>query len=152
VTCHFPGQLVAYPIFRLERRPGGVRRFFHDLEETFLRLLAHFDIPAGRAPGRPGVWTRGRKIASIGVGVRRWVSFHGVACNVADDLSLFSLMDPCGLEGVTMTSIDIERQQRAAAAGLAATPAAMNEVKRVCAQCFREVFSTAPVAQDQAAP
>ena len=72
ITCHFPGQLVAYPVFRLAGRPGGLRRFFFDLEDVVIRTLGHFGLSAERWEGRPGVWIGSRKIASIGIGMRRW--------------------------------------------------------------------------------
>jgi lipoyl(octanoyl) transferase len=119
VTCHFPGQAVLYPIMRLSGRPGGLRKFFHDLEQTGIEALACLGIDAGRSEGRPGVWvaTRGerggprqksRKIASVGVGVRHWVSYHGLALNAEPDLSLFSMITACGLPGVEMTSAALE--------------------------------------------
>lgn len=104
VTCHFPGQAVIYPIMRLSGRPGGLKGFFHDLEQTGINALAGFGIEAGRTPGRPGVWTGPRKIASVGIGVRRWVSYHGLAVNAGPDLSLFDMVTACGLPGVEMTS------------------------------------------------
>ena len=85
ITCHFPGQLVIYPVFRIASRPGGMRRFFFDLEEAVIRTLDHFGLAAGRAAGRPGVWIGSRKIASIGIGMRRWTSYHGVSLNVGRD-------------------------------------------------------------------
>jgi lipoyl(octanoyl) transferase len=108
VTCHFPGQAVIYPVMRLSRRPGGLKGFFHALEQTAMDALASMGIEAGRHPGRPGVWVGPRKIASVGVGVRRWVSYHGLALNVARDVSLFSSITACGLPGVEMTSAAAE--------------------------------------------
>lgn len=109
VTLHAPGQLVGYPILDL----GGWRRDLHwylrQLEEVLIRGLDTVGIPAERDPGRTGVWTGGRKIASIGIHVKQWVTFHGFALNVATDLSLFELIVPCGLTGVTMTSVARER-------------------------------------------
>ena len=137
VTCHFPGQLVAYPVFRVDRRPGGLRRFFHDLEEVVIRALGHYGLEASRSPGRPGVWVEERKIASIGIGVRRWVSFHGVALNVGRDLSLFSCMTLCGLPGVEPTSLQLELER---AGALVPFPSVW-EVKDVCAGAFRDVFT-----------
>jgi lipoyl(octanoyl) transferase len=109
ITCHFPGQMVAYPVMRLERRPGGLRRFFHDLEESVIRTLARFSLSAGREHGRPGVWVQGRKICSTGIAVKRWISTHGLSLNLSADLALFDLVSPCGLAGVQATSIHRER-------------------------------------------
>lgn len=109
VTLHAPGQLVGYPILDL----GGWRRDLHwylrQLEEVLIRGLGAVDIEAERDPGRTGVWTGGRKIASIGIHVKQWVTFHGFALNVTTDLSLFDLIVPCGLSGVTMTSVAREQ-------------------------------------------
>jgi lipoyl(octanoyl) transferase len=134
VTCHFPGQLVADPLFRLDRRPGGVRRFVHDLEEVVIRTVARFDIEAARSQGRPGVWVGERKIASLGIGVRRWVSYHGFALNITADLGLFDCITPCGLAGVEPTSICRE---------LGRDDISMEEVKHDCLAAFAEVFAPA---------
>lgn len=137
ITCHFPGQLVAYPVFRIAARPGGLRRFFFDLEEAVIRTLARFDLAAARSEGRPGVWIGPRKIASIGIGVRRWTSYHGVSLNVGRDLSLFRLITLCGLPDAEPTSIHQE---------LGDESIPMQEVKHVCSQEFRAVFAHPPVA------
>ena len=108
ITCHFPGQMVAYPVMRLDRRPGGLRRFFHDLEESVIRTLARFNLSAGREDGCLGVWTQGRKICSTGIAVKRWISTHGLSLNLSADLALFDLVSPCGLAGVQATSVHRE--------------------------------------------
>lgn len=105
ITCHYPGQLVVYPILRMARRPGGLRGLVQDLEEAVIRVLALFGLQALRSPARPGVWIGERKIASIGLGLRKWVSFHGLALNVCRDTSLFDLITLCGLYGVRSTSV-----------------------------------------------
>jgi len=105
ISCHFPGQLVACPILRMARRPGGLRGLVHDLEEAVIQAVAFFGLQARRSSGRPGVWVGERKIASIGLGLRKWVSFHGLALNVCKDTSLFDLITPCGLHGVRPTSV-----------------------------------------------
>jgi lipoate-protein ligase B len=105
VTWHGPGQLVGYPILDL----GGHRRDLHwylrQVEEALLQALAALGIPAERRPGYTGVWTKGKKIASIGVHVRQWVTAHGFAINVTNDLGDFDLIVPCGISGVEMTSV-----------------------------------------------
>ena len=131
ITCHFPGQLVAYPVMRLDRRPGGLRRFFAELEEAVIRTLARFGLPAARMDNRPGVWVEDRKICSIGIAVKRWVSSHGLSLNIADDLSLFELVTPCGLPGVKATSLHRE---------LGDDSTSMAEVKKVFLQEFLGVF------------
>ncbi len=105
VTLHAPGQLVGYPILDL----GGFRQDLHwylrQIEETLIRGLEHIGVEAERNPGKTGVWSSGRKIASIGIHVKQWVTLHGFALNVTTDLSLFDLIVPCGIHGVTMTSV-----------------------------------------------
>jgi lipoyl(octanoyl) transferase len=107
VTYHGPGQLVGYPILDL----GGYKRDLHwylrTLEQALIEALALLDIPAERNPGFTGVWTRGRKIASIGIHVKQWVTWHGFALNVTTDLSYFDRIVPCGIQGVEMTSVEM---------------------------------------------
>mgnify|MGYP001617612201 CR=1 FL=1 len=104
VTLHAPGQLVSYPIFNLFKLGKDLRAFLDKLEQVAIDLLQDFDIVAARISGQTGVWVGKEKIASIGIGVRKWVSFHGMAINVNTDLKCFSLIKPCGLD-VHMTSI-----------------------------------------------
>lgn len=108
VTWHGPGQLVGYPIVALDRVDRDLHRWLRMLEEALIRALARHGIVSERSPGRTGVWVGERKIASIGVAVRRWVGYHGFALNVRPDLSGFSLIHPCGLKGVQMTSMAAE--------------------------------------------
>lgn len=131
ITCHYPGQLVAYPILRMDRRPGGLRRLVHDLEEATIRSLATFGLCTRRCPGRPGVWVENRKIASIGLGLRKWVSCHGLAVNLTRDTSLFELITPCGLCGVQPTSVHGE---------LFGTQPDMMEMKNALEGALGEVF------------
>jgi lipoate-protein ligase B len=105
VTLHAPGQLVGYPILDLEAHRPDVHWYLRGIEEVLIRALDALGIAAGRSPGRTGVWTGGRKIASIGVHVKRWVTLHGFALNVTTDLTLFDAIVPCGLPGVEMTSV-----------------------------------------------
>jgi lipoyl(octanoyl) transferase len=142
ITCHFPGQLVAYPVFRVSARPGGLRRFFFDLEEVVIRTLSGFGLEAGRSQGRPGVWVGPRKIASIGIGVRRWTSYHGLSLNVGRDLSLFRLITLCGLPDAEPTSLHRELRDESIS---------MQEIKHVCAREFRTVFAHPAVAAHEAA-
>jgi lipoyl(octanoyl) transferase len=108
VTFHGPGQLVGYPIIDLKRHRQDLHWFLRSVEEGLIRTLAEYGIPGERNTGYTGVWTRGRKIASIGVHARDWVTWHGFALNVTTDLSYFDFIVPCGIEGVTMTSIERE--------------------------------------------
>jgi lipoate-protein ligase B len=105
ITWHGPGQLVGYLVADLDRRGRDLHRLLRDLEESIQQALAGYGITGERVPGRTGVWVEGRKIASLGVAVRRWVSYHGFALNVAPDLRFFDLIHPCGLHGIQMTSL-----------------------------------------------
>ncbi|HEX2601736.1 MAG TPA: lipoyl(octanoyl) transferase LipB [Gemmatimonadaceae bacterium] len=105
VTYHGPGQLVGYPIIDLKRHRQDLHWYLRKIEEALINALADYGIPAERDTAYTGVWTRGRKIASIGVHARDWVTWHGFALNVTTDLSFFDLIVPCGIDGVVMTSI-----------------------------------------------
>ncbi len=105
VTFHGPGQLVGYPIIDLRRHGKDVHVYLRKLERVVIAALADWEIEATRRDGSTGVWVGEAKIASIGVGVRRWVTSHGFALNVATDLEYFSAIVPCGLAGVRMTSM-----------------------------------------------
>ena len=105
VTWHGPGQLVGYPILHLSRHREDLHWYLRTLEQALIDGLGELDIPAGRNPGRTGVWTRGRKIASIGIHVKQWVTLHGFALNVSPDLAWFDAIIPCGIQGVEMTSV-----------------------------------------------
>ncbi len=105
VTLHAPGQLVVYPILDLRKRGKDLKQYLYDLEEVAIKFLQRYHIVAARNPGKTGVWVGAHKIVSVGVGVRKWVTYHGLGINVSTDLSLFSLINPCGL-GVAMTSVE----------------------------------------------
>ena len=112
VTFHGPGQLVGYPILDLGGSGGAYKKDLHwylrTLEQALIDALALLEIPAERNPGLTGVWTRGRKIASIGIHVKQWVTLHGFALNVSTDLRGFDLIVPCGIPGIVMTSVAAE--------------------------------------------
>ena len=105
VTFHGPGQLVGYPIVGLRRHKQDLHWYLRRVEESLIRTLATWEIAGERNPGLTGVWTNGRKIASIGVHARDWVTWHGFALNVTTDLRYFELIVPCGIDGVVMTSM-----------------------------------------------
>jgi len=105
VTYHGPGQLVGYPILKLEGADRDIIRYLRKLEEAMIDALATFGIAAGRRQGLTGVWAGSLKIASIGVGLRRWITLHGFALNVTTDLRYFDAIVPCGIDGCRMTSI-----------------------------------------------
>ena len=107
-TYHGPGQLIGYPIIDLRSCGQDLHRYLRWLEQLLIDLLAVFDIPAGRRSGLTGVWVENRKIASIGVGVRHWITMHGFALNVGGDLSPFAHIVPCGISNITMTSMEKE--------------------------------------------
>ena len=108
VTFHGPGQLVGYPIFDLRQHREDLHWYLRQLEAGLIGALGRLGIGARTRPGLTGVWTSGRKIASIGIHVKQWVTFHGFALNVINDLSYFDLIVPCGIKDVTMTSVSRE--------------------------------------------
>jgi lipoate-protein ligase B len=108
VTFHGPGQLVGYPIFDLKRHKQDLHWYLRQVEEALIRGVAPFGVVGERNVGFTGVWTQGRKLASIGVHARDWVTWHGFALNVTTELSYFDLMVPCGIADVTMTSLQRE--------------------------------------------
>lgn len=107
-TYHGPGQLIGYPIVDLRRCGQDLHRYLRWLEELLIDLLANYGICAARRESLTGVWIEDRKIASIGVGVRHWVTMHGFALNVCGDLSPFNHIVPCGINNVVMTSMEKE--------------------------------------------
>ncbi len=120
VTFHGPGQLVGYAIVDLRKHKQDLHWYLRQIEAVLIRALATYEIPAERSAGFTGVWTRGRKIASIGVHARSWVTWHGFALNVSTDLSYFDLMTPCGIDGVVMTSMERESPEGGLALGMVA--------------------------------
>lgn len=105
VTVHAPGQLVGYPIIDLERFKPDLHWYLRQLERSLIGALDRLGVSARQNPGLTGVWVADRKIASIGIHVKRWVTLHGFALNVTTDLSLFDAVVPCGIPGVIMTSV-----------------------------------------------
>lgn len=106
-TYHAPGQLVGYPIFDLRQHGRDVLRFCRGIETALIGALQTFGLHARAIPGKAGVWVGGKKIASLGVSLRRWVTFHGFALNVAVDLAGFRVIRPCGEEPEVMTSMEV---------------------------------------------
>jgi len=135
VTFHGPGQLVGYPIIDLKRHRRDLHWYLRHVEAALIRALEEFGIVAERNAGYTGVWTLGRKIASIGVHARDWVTWHGFALNVNTNLSYFDLIVPCGIEAVTMTSMARE---------LGGDGPSMREVEAVVTRAFGEVFELTP--------
>ena len=112
VTYHGPGQLVGYPILDLTEHRQDLHWYLRTLEQALIAALEALAITAERNPGLTGVWTGGRKIASIGIHVKQWVTLHGFALNVTTDLGYFDLIVPCGIQGVSMTSVARELGDR----------------------------------------
>jgi lipoate-protein ligase B len=150
VTFHGPGQLVGYPIIDLKRHKLDLHWYLRQVEEALIQTLAAYSIPAERNVGFTGVWTQGRKIASIGVHARDWVTWHGFALNVTTDLSYFDLIVPCGIDGVTMTSIEKEIDRSDSQLPQATVEAA----SEIAARVFGELFGLelVPVDADVIAP
>jgi lipoate-protein ligase B len=105
VTYHGPGQLVGYPIFKLDGDERDLRAYLRNLEEALIRVCGAVGLAGARKAGWTGVWIGERKVASIGIAVRKWVTMHGFALNVATDLSRFAAINPCGLDSAVMTSL-----------------------------------------------
>jgi lipoyl(octanoyl) transferase len=120
-TYHGPGQLMGYPIFDLRRCGQDIHKYLRWLEQLLIDLLAEHDIAASRRESLTGVWVGDRKIASIGVGVRHWITMHGFALNVCGDLSPFNHIVPCGINNVVMTSMEKETGTALSVAGTAAS-------------------------------
>jgi len=136
VTFHGPGQLVGYPIVDLKRHKQDLHWYLRQVEEALIRGVAPLRISGERSAGYTGVWTQGRKLASIGVHARDWVTWHGFALNVTTDLGYFDLIVPCGIAAVEMTSVAREL----------ATPrddhaALRHTVRERVTDSFAEVFS-----------
>ncbi len=131
VTFHGPGQLVGYPILDLNPDRRDVHRYVRDLEDVLIRTLDDFGVAAGRIPGLTGVWIGDLKIAAIGVRISRWVTSHGFAFNIANDLDYFRVIVPCGISdrGVTSLSRVLGRE------------VSLDEVKLPLVRRFAEVFA-----------
>lgn len=133
VTYHGPGQLVGYPIIDLRRHKQDLHWYLRRLEDVLIRSLEAYGVVGRRVPGYTGVWVGDRKIASIGVHVTRWVTFHGFALNVNTRLEDFGLIVPCGIEAVQMTSLEKET----------GSSVSLAEVNERTARRFGEVFDLA---------
>jgi lipoyl(octanoyl) transferase len=118
-TYHGPGQLMGYPIIDLRRCGQDLHKYLRWLEQLLIDLLARYDIPAQQRESLTGVWVENRKIASIGVGVRHWITMHGFALNVCGDLSPFDHIVPCGINNVAITSMEKETKKSFTVASVA---------------------------------
>ncbi len=130
ITYHGPGQLVVYAILDLRRAGLAVVGHVERLEAVMMGLAGDFGVKAGRDGRNRGVWVDGRKLGSVGIAIRHGISFHGLALNVENDLTPFAWINPCGLAGVRMTSLTLERGQ----------PCPMAAVKTRLAGCLADMF------------
>lgn len=130
ITWHGPGQLVGYPIINLEDHKKSVSWYMRNLEEVIIRTLQSFDIEAGRITGLTGVWVGNLKVCAMGVRLSRWVTMHGFALNVNPDMSYFSGMIPCGIQGKGVVSME----------ALLSRPIRTEEVVLPLTQAFQAVF------------
>jgi lipoate-protein ligase B len=130
VTYHAPGQLVGYPVFDLLQHGRDVLRFCRGVEAALIGVLEAVGLGARSVPGKAGVWVGDRKIASLGVSLRRWVTFHGFALNVTVDLLGFQVIRPCGEEPEIMTSME----------ALLKRPVPMDDVRRLVVGEFARRF------------
>ena len=133
ITYHGPGQLVVYPIVNLRANRLSVTQFVFDLEEVMLQLCRLFDVQAVRDSRNHGMWVQGKKIGSVGVAIRRGISFHGLAFNVCNSLTPFTWINPCGLSNVQMTSLQNELGEQSQALSMESV---RQKCKALITQCF----------------
>jgi lipoyl(octanoyl) transferase len=139
VTVHEPGQLVMYPILDLKQHREDLHWYLRQLEEVVIRALASLGIDSERSQGQTGVWREGRKLASIGVHVKHWVTWHGVALNVENDLSTFQHVVPCGIDQVEMTTVAREVVRTGH------SPSSYPQVQFEVVEAFSRTFDLKPV-------
>jgi lipoyl(octanoyl) transferase len=142
VTFHGPGQLVGYPILDLQQHKEDLHWYLRSLEAALIGALGTLGVAAACNPGLTGVWTRGRKLASIGIHVKQWVTFHGFALNVNTDLSYFDLIVPCGIRDVVMTSVALEL-------GRTDGTTLWEEARQAVVESTGKVFDLMPAEVDQ---
>lgn len=148
VTFHGPGQLVGYPIIDLKRHKEDLHWYLRQVEQVLMDALRAHGIDADRNPGKTGVWTNGRKIASIGVHARQWVTSHGFALNVTTDLSYFDVMVPCGIPDVVMTSVERELLAQEGRASQATRPSLAEDVSASVVSAAARIFALEPAPID----
>lgn len=144
VTFHGPGQLVGYPILDLRAHREDLHWYLRSLETALVAGLDTLGIAGGTAAGLTGVWTRGRKIASIGIHVKQWITYHGFALNVSTDLTYFDLIVPCGIQDVVMTSVAMESGRT--------DSALWADTRQAVIDAFAEVFCREAVEAELALP
>ncbi|MBT3484677.1 MAG: lipoyl(octanoyl) transferase LipB [Desulfobacula sp.] len=140
ITYHGPGQAVMYPIVDLERNKIGVKEFVHGLEEIMKRTAADFGINANRDQRNHGIWVQNSKIGSVGISIKKGISFHGLAMNINLDLEPFSWINPCGLANVSMTSIKKEKLKSESCCSINESTISMDQIKIAFVKHFSSVF------------
>jgi lipoate-protein ligase B len=141
-TLHLPGQVVVYPILNLATRGKDLHAYMRLLEDSITNTCSDFRVEAGRVEGKTGVWIDNeRKIASLGVAVKKWVSYHGVALNVICDLSVFSNISPCGFESKVMTSLEKELSETYRKTWRVRSQVLFKDVKNRLVENMLEVFN-----------
>jgi lipoate-protein ligase B len=138
ITYHGPGQAVCYPIIDLEKADTGVKDFVFTLEQIVIETLSEFGIAAVRDPRNNGVWISGKKIASVGISVKKGITFHGIAINTIMDLTPFSWINPCGMQDVRMTSVEMETTNTSSGSLL---QAGTKDINRVLLARFKHKFN-----------
>jgi len=141
ITFHNPGQLIAYPIFNLSNIKKDLAWYLRTLEEVIIKTLLKYGVCAGRKAGFTGAWVGDKKIASIGIGVSRWASYHGLSVNVNNDLSYFDFINPCGIKNCRMASVS----------ELKGAVVNMDEFKNELVRQFKTIFGIKVNAETTAA-
>ncbi|PIT99325.1 MAG: octanoyltransferase [Bdellovibrionales bacterium CG10_big_fil_rev_8_21_14_0_10_45_34] len=131
-TYHGQGQIVCYPILDLRQRGRDIHKYLRSLEQTVLRVLGKLDLLAARVDGSTGVWVGEKKVASIGIAVRHWISFHGVALNFKKDNVAFEGMNPCGFNADVMSDLSTLLQR----------DVSYEEVKELWIESLKEEYRT----------
>ena len=131
ITFHGHGQIVLYPIIHLKENSLDVHKYIRALEELAIEFLIRYGIKGERAKGFTGIWVEDKKIASIGIGVSNWVTYHGISINVNTDLGFFSMIRACGIQGVGMTSL----------ANILNKTIDINQAKKQLVSVFENVFN-----------
>jgi lipoate-protein ligase B len=147
ITYHGPGQAVLYPVVDLELARIGVTDFVYGLEEIMGQTARDFGVSIHRDPRNHGMWKGPRKIGSVGLSIKHGISIHGLALNVSLDLTPFSWINPCGMSGLSMTSLKQELEDQ----GLPDPPVAMDAVKETLITYFCQWFQFHPVREKDAA-
>jgi lipoyl(octanoyl) transferase len=136
VTYHGPGQSVIYPIFDLNRHGRDLHRWMRGLEQTVIEVMAALGLEGERFAPHTGVWRQGRKVAAIGVKVKRWTNLHGIAINCNNNLGPFSMIVPCGIQGHGVSSLSLELDREVT----------VEEVKTLIIESFQKVFADSTTA------